>query len=467
MPFFGIPRGGRGMPGGGGGGEDPFEQFFRQFQRDFGTEPGAYSPRGNNGGSAFDTDAPGFRKTQATGPLVGAGLGSGFLIRSDGLILTNAHVVKDADRVTVKLSDGREFRDAKVLGQDVRTDIAVVKIPATNLPTIPFGDSDAVRVGDWSIAVGNPFGLEHTVTVGVISAKARQVPLSDSGPGDYLQTDASINPGNSGGPLLDIYGRVIGINNAIYSESGGNVGIGFAIPISTARTIADTLAKGERIHRARLGIAISDVGDQAAAFGLSAGTHGVVVESVEPNSPAAKAGLQSGDIITTVDGQSVAKSAELQNKVSSGKIGSTMTLGIVRSGVIKTVTATLDEAKDSAAVAAKTRRPNNAPDNGKAQAPRLGVGLEALTPDIAHQLGLKNGETGAVIAQIQPGSAAQVAGLRPGDIIQRVGQTPIHAPEDVRGAVDQILSKQSGSDQKGVALYILRGGQGQYVIVGL
>ena len=287
-PFGGDPFGGgdNGDNGGDNGGTDPFQDFFRQFRQ---FQPNGYHP------NAMEREAlkARFYEVQSRS----GGLGSGMIYRQDGLILTNAHVVHGADTVTVKLSDDREFKNAKVLGIDERTDVAVVKINATNLPTVKLGDSSDVEVGDWAIAVGNPFGLEHTLTVGVISAKAREVPLNERSPGDYLQTDASINPGNSGGPLLDIYGRVIGINNAIYSQSGGNVGIGFAIPINTARTIADRLVTDGRIRRGYLGIKISNIEDRAAALGLDPSIKGVLVEGVTDNTPGARAGLQAGDVI--------------------------------------------------------------------------------------------------------------------------------------------------------------------------
>jgi serine protease Do len=452
FPFgFGSPEGGR--PGGG----SPLDESLRRFGGGGGFGPGSYtSPEAPGTRSAF-------RATQGQGPLVGSGIGSGFLVRPDGLIITNAHVVQDADTVTVKLGDGREFRNAKVLGQDTRTDIAVVKIPATNLPTLALGDSDRVRVGDWAIAVGNPFGLEHTVTVGVISAKAREVPLSENGPGEYLQTDASINPGNSGGPLLDIHGRVIGVNNAIYSQSGGNVGIGFAIPIDRARQIADTLAAEGRIRRARLGVAVSELRDQAVAFGLPAGTRGVLVESVDPNGPAARAGLLAGDVIQSFNGQAVTESSDFQSRVTAGQIGSNVTMEVLRGGKKQTITAKLEELRDPSAMASRRETPGADAEN---QPTRLGVGLAPLTPEIANRLGIRGKATGVVIAQVQPGSPAQIAGLRPGDVIQRVGQTAVTAPADVKRASDQILAKQTG-DQRAVALYVIRGGQGQYIVVGL
>jgi serine protease Do len=475
-PFAG--RGGRGgfSPfGRGGGGGDPLDQMLRQFQRQFdsgqddsgGIQPQRYSPgsAANVGRVIPAQDVREGGSSSGAGPLVGAGLGSGFLIRQDGLILTNAHVVHGADRVTVKLADGREFQNARVLGQDERTDIAVVKIPATGLPTLPLGSSEGVQVGDWAIAVGNPFGLERTLTVGVISAKNRDVSIEDHGPGDYLQTDATINPGNSGGPLLDINGRVVGINDAIYSESGGSVGIGFAVPIDTARQISDILVRQGRVQRAYLGVDIGDIGSQAAAYGLPAGTKGVLIESVSPGGPAAAAGLQPGDIVTAINGQPATTSEEMQRTIGALPVHSTATLTVLRAGQTRTITAELRELPETDADGAATAS-DHASDSA-AQPTRLGVQLVALSPDLASQLDLHGNVTGVVVTQVAPGSAAQVAGIQEGDVIERVGLTPVTAPADVKNAVNSILSREGGSDQKSVALYVNRHGQERYIVVNL
>ena len=430
------------------GGEDPFEEFFRRF-RGFGFEPGRWE-RGPDAQS-------GFLPVQSGG---GSGIGSGLIYSADGLILTNAHVVRDAESVTVKLADDREFKNAKVVGLDTRTDVAVVKIPAKGLSPLQLGDSSAVRVGDWAIAVGNPFGLEKTLTVGVISAKAREVPLSVASPGDYLQTDASINPGNSGGPLLNIYGRVIGVNNAIYSRSGGNMGIGFAIPINTAREIADILVKEGRVRRARLGIGISNIEDRAAAFGLDPKIEGVLIEMVEPNGPGARAGLQPGDVITAFNGKPVTNSSDFQRQVARSPIGTNATLTIRRGGKTMTVTARLEELKDGTGGAS----PGGAPPESDGGPPTtLGLRLTPLTPDLARRYGSKV-SSGVIIVGVQDNSPAMAAGLRPGDILQRVGQTAVSTPQEVKAAVDNILSRQSG-DNKSIALYVNRQGESRFVVV--
>jgi serine protease Do len=442
----GSPRmrpfgGGEGGPGGGQG--DPFEEFMRRF-RDFGFSPN----------SAQKEELRGLWKEVQNRP---SGLGSGMIYRQDGLILTNAHVVKGADNVLVKLSDGREFSKAKVLGVDERSDVAVVKIEATNLPTVKFGDSGNVRVGDYAIAVGNPFGLEHTVTVGVISAKAREVDAFSrqrSTAGEYLQTDASINPGNSGGPLFDIYGRVIGVNNAIYSESGGNIGIGFAIPINVARDIADRLVTDGKIRRGYLGVSIETLEEEdARGMGLPTGTKGVRIAEVNPDTPGARAGLEVGDIVQEINGQVVTKSTELQRTVQAAPVNSKATLKVLRGNKTVNLTATLDELKDDVGAAQPT-----APEAEKAE-PRtqgtalseLGVSVKTLTPALATQLKLKV-KQGVVISDIKEDSPAANAGLSEGDVILRVGITPVASVAEMQAAVKALLAGQPAGDKK-VSLY--------------
>jgi serine protease Do len=443
---------------GGNGGEDPFDEFFRRF-RDFGFNPNSVQKDKMRGL---------FHQIQDER---GGGLGSGMIYDTSGLILTNAHVVAGADTVTVKLDDGTEYKHAKVLGSDERTDVAVVKINATNLPTVKFGDSSAVNVGDWAIAVGNPFGLTHTVTVGVISAKAREVNLNPRNAGDFLQTDASINPGNSGGPLCDIYGRVIGINNAIYSQSGGNIGIGFAVPINTARDIARRLVKEGRIVRGYLGVKISNIDDneRAAALGLDPSTRGVLVEEVsDPDGPAAKAGIQTGDVILSFNGQTVTRSADLQRMVGDAPVGSEATMKVLRGGKTLTLTARLTELKDEGNGPGALRRPGANPggedDNGEATTTKtLGLNLRPLNAQLAQRFGLKQTQ-GVVVVSVDPNSPAAESGLRAGDIIQRVGQTATATPQDVQNQVKALLDRQTGED-KSVALYVISRGEGHYVQV--
>jgi serine protease Do len=436
------------------GNNDPFEEFFKRF-RNFDFKGNSYTP------AQKDQLRQLWHEVQSRG---GGGLGSGMIYRSDGLILTNAHVVRGADELTVKLNDDREFK-GKVVGVDDRTDVAVVKIDAKNLPIVKLGDASKVEVGDWAIAVGNPFGLEHTVTVGVISAKAREVPLNQRSPGDYLQTDASINPGNSGGPLCDIYGRVIGINNAIFSESGGNIGIGFAIPVDTARDIADRLVRYGKIRRGYLGVKISDMDKRAAAFGLDPDTKGVLIEEVTPNTPGARAGLQPGDVVIAFNGKSVSRSAELQRLVGDAEVGSKANLTVLRNGKEVTVTAQLDELKDDS-----SNEPNTVPspsdnDDDNATAGPLGLKVSPVTPQLTRRFGLKSAK-GLVVVKVDANSAAANAGVRPGDVIERVGQTAVSSATQLKAAVDNILGQQKGDD-KSVALYVNSRGTSRYVVVGV
>ncbi len=459
-----------GLPSPFGEEDDPFgglEEFFRRFQErgggrqipnSFPLEQGQYDDN--------------LRMTQGVpaptpgSPYVATGVGSGFIYDANGLIITNAHVVAGADAVTVKLLDGREFKDAKVLGVDERTDIAVVKINATGLPTVRFGDSEKVNVGDWAIAVGNPFNLSNTMTVGIISAKGREMARDSYSSGDYLQTDASINPGNSGGPLLDIYGRVVGVNNSIYSRSGGNVGIGFAIPINTAREIADVLVKEGKVRRARIGIGITEVEDKAAAFGLPAGTKGVLVETVEPGGPSDKAGIQVGDVITAFNGTTVTRPAELQRQVSRSGIGQEARITVLRAGQSRTLTITPTELTENTAGLAAPRTPEKEAPKPEGQPAALGLHLGTVTPDLTRRFSLPRDARGVLVLDVEANSAAARAGLRPGDLIRRVAQKDVSSAQEVTAAVQEILKGQPGGERgKNVALYVQRGTDSRYVIV--
>ncbi|HEX8234730.1 MAG TPA: Do family serine endopeptidase [Abditibacteriaceae bacterium] len=462
-PFGGNPFGGPGGPDapgdnpfGGQNGTDPFEEFFKQFQQKFGVKPNSWQ--------RDDIRARFYQVQEGRG---GGGLGSGMIFRSDGYILTNAHVVDDTDKdgVTVKLANGTEYKKARVVGIDERTDVAVIKINATNLPTVKLGDSADVRVGDWAIAVGNPFGLEHTVTVGVISAKAREVPLNERSPGDYLQTDASINPGNSGGPLCDINGRVIGVNNAIYSQSGGNVGIGFAIPMNTARGIAEELIRSGKITRGYLGVEIRSLDeDLATEFGLPRTTKGVLVNTVSPNTPGARAGLQPGDVVQAFNGQAVTKSGELQRLVGAAPVNSRVALRVLRGDQVVTLNATLEELKDDAA-ATKPAPTTPEPDNDSGVTPGvLGLRLRPMAPGDIKTFNLDAGARGVLVVGVAPNSPAANADLRRGDVIERVGTRLVTTTESVQQAVRQILNGQT-EDEKRVALFVNRAGRRSYVSV--
>ena len=457
--------------GDGSGSDQQFRDFFKQFQKQFGFGEQNFQENSWQGRVMREKAQAAFQQVQSRR---GGGLGSGMIYRADGLILTNAHVVQNADTVSVTLSDGRKFPKAKVLGRDTRTDIAVVKIEATNLPTVKLGDSDDVKVGEWAIAVGNPFGLDHTLTVGVISATNRngnQLRLGgEDTRTDYLQTDASINPGNSGGPLLDIYGRVIGVNNAIYSESGGNQGIGFAIPVNTARFVSDQLAKSGRVRRGYLGVSIQNAKDVSAAFGLDPNLEGVLVAAItDPNTPGAKAGLKAGDVITKFNGQTVTESGELQKAVGNSPVGSAVTLTVIRDGQPVQLKATLEELPDAKTPARPQVAPDNGDDNSALQGgtslPIPGLKARDLSPAVARALKIKPTK-GIAITEVADDSPAADAGLQPGDVVTKVGQKPVANVTEMKAEISRILGAQTG-DNKQVALRVQRDGVENFVIIAL
>jgi serine protease Do len=353
------------------------------------------------------------------------GLGSGVIVSPDGLILTNNHVVEKADKLSVVVGDSKKSYPAKVIGTDPATDVAVIRINAKDLPAAALGDSDGVRVGEWVLAVGNPFELMHSVTAGIISAKGRSsVGLADYE--DFIQTDASINPGNSGGALADLDGRVVGINTAITTgPSGGSVGIGFAIPINMARKVMDTLvAKGE-VVRGYLGVTLQPIDENMAQALELKGTEGALVGDVVAGGPAAKAGIERGDVVLSVDGNAIRDSVEVRNLVADGRPGETMTVGLLRDGKRLDRKVVLGE---------RPRERNGEESGGDRQAgssqQKLGLAVRDLTPDIAQQLGYKN-QTGAVVAEVVPGSPADDAGLQAGDLIQAVNRVPVRSARDL------------------------------------
>jgi len=344
------------------------------------------------------------------------GQGSGFIITPNGYILTNNHVVAGADKITVKLSDGRVFK-AKVIGRDPLSDVAVIKINATNLPTIPLGDSDKLKVGEWVIAIGNPFGLSQTVTVGVVSAKGRSgIGINDYE--DFIQTDAAINPGNSGGPLINIYGQAVGMNTAIYSKSGGFMGIGFAIPINMVKIIKDQLIKYGKVTRGWLGVVIQNVTeDLAQEFGLPK-PEGALIAQVEKDTPASRAGLKAGDVIIYYNGKKVENVGELRNMVALTKPGTWVNIVVIRNGHKKTFRVKIGELSS-----ANTHFVPRGITHKLLK--ELGFNVQNLTPDLAEQFGYKIGQ-GVLISQVQAGSPADQAGLRPGDLIMEVNRHRVH-----------------------------------------
>lgn len=359
------------------------------------------------------------------------GLGSGFIVAPDGYILTNNHVVANAERVTVGLPDGRIFT-AKVIGRDPSTEVALVKIDATGLPTLPLGDDSTVQVGDGVMAVGNPLGLEFTVTSGIISAKNRSGSLRDLfqpryAVVDFLQTDAVVNPGNSGGPLVDMQGRVIGINTAIASNTGTYTGYSFAVPISIARIIMDEIRKDGHAHHAILGVSVQDVGPaDAHAAGLSA-IRGVLITALpDKNSPAAKAGVQAGDVIIAINGHEIDRVATLQRMLLDFQPGQTVSVDVQRFGNKHTVKVPLGEPPNESETVAR--------GGGETGGAKLGIGVAPVTSDVAQQLGLPNNIRGLIIERIDPSGPA-AGRLQPGDII--TAALGAGAPRPIR-SIDQL-----------------------------
>jgi serine protease Do len=344
------------------------------------------------------------------GPQRQSGLGSGFIIDSNGTILTNYHVVNDAQKISVTVSDGKTY-DAKVVGKDQKSDIAVIKINAgRELPAVTLGDSDRLEVGEWVMAIGNPFGLDHTVTSGIVSAKGRQI---GAGPYDnFIQTDASINPGNSGGPLLNLRGEVVGINTAIFSQSGGNIGIGFAIPSNSVKDLLPQLRDKGKVVRGYVGATVQKISPEIAeSLGLKQ-TGGALVADVVRGGPAEKAGLKVGDVIVEFDKKIIKDSADLPAAVARVAPGTSVQLKIAREGKQISLPITVGEMKDSEVIA------SIGPESD------LGLTVQPVTPDIAQSLWLERAE-GLVVASVKPGSAADDAGLRSGDVITQVNRHPV------------------------------------------
>jgi len=353
------------------------------------------------------------------------GLGSGVIVSEDGNILTNNHVVGGAEHVTVSLTDGREFT-AKVLGTDAATDLAVVHIDATHLPTLPLGDSDRVRVGDVVLAIGNPLGVGQTVTMGILSAKGRTTDMSGGNYEDFLQTDAPINQGNSGGALITAAGELVGINSQILSNNnGGNIGIGFAIPSNMARNVANQLATTGRVRRAIIGVTVQPMtSDLAKSLGLQS-VAGALVNAVEPSGPAAKAGLKAGDVILKVNGTVIDDSNQLRNRISALAPGTVVNLGVFNQGTERQVSVTLGELPDAERSAKAD--PQSTDD--------LGMTLSALTPSVAQQLRLPRTAEGVAVTAVDPAGAAARAGIEPGDLVREIDGRVVKSPGDVRAAL--------------------------------
>jgi len=350
--------------------------------------------------------------------------GSGFIVASDGYILTNNHVVGDADKVVVKLVNGREFT-AKILGTDPETDVALLKIDANDLPSLQLADSDSLEVGEWVLAIGNPFGLSHTVTAGIVSAKGRSgLRLAEYE--DFIQTDAAINPGNSGGPLINLDGNVVGINSAIIGP-GGNVGIGFAIPVNMAKAVYDQLKKGEPVIRGFLGVGIQNLTPEfAEAFGLDKNTKGVLIPEVQKDSAAEKAGLKRNDIIVEFNGKPVETANQLQHRVATLKPGTKVKVVVLRDGKRETLTVKLAKRPSRDEIA-------GAPAESLKD---LGLSVQALTDDIAERYGYQD-LTGVVVTSVEPGSEAARKGIKPGMLIMEVNRKPIKNIKEFNKAISR------------------------------
>jgi serine protease Do len=372
--------------------------------------------------------------------------GSGFIVTTDGFILTNAHVVKDADEVMVKLNDKREFK-AKVIGIDLRTDVAVLKVNATSLPKVSIGNPDTIKVGEWVAAIGAPFGLENTMTVGIVSAKGRALPQENFVP--FIQTDVAINPGNSGGPLFNLKGEVIGINSQSYSRTGGYMGLSFAIPINVAMDVMSQLRTNGKVIRGWLGIAIQEVTKELSeSFGMK-NTNGALVAGIEKGAPAEKGGLQPGDVITKFDSKLIESSSDLPKAVGNTKPGKTVVAEVFRKGSIKTLNLTVGEMpSDQSEVIASNKAPEKADVN------RLGLVLKEAPPQQRKKM---NGKKGLLVVDAQGSAAA--AGIRRGDIILALNNGEV---ESVEAFTKEVSTIPNG---KTVALLILRNDETLYVPV--
>ena len=417
----------------------PFEEFFREYFERRGEQQQPRNrpmPRANS-------------------------LGSGFVVDSDGVIVTNNHVIADASEITVTFADG-ESLPATLVGRDPKTDIAVLKVdPPEPLAAVAWGDSDTARVGNWTIAIGNPFGLGNTVTAGIVSARARDI---NAGPfDDFIQTDASINRGNSGGPLFDMNGAVIGVNTAIYSPSGGSVGIGFSVPSNLARNVVLQLREFGETRRGWLGVRIQTVTDDLAeSLGLDSAS-GALVASVSEGSPAAEAGVEVGDVILTFDGKEVESMRRLPRIVAETEIGREVEVALWRGGerVLVGVTVGRLEEGELRVAAAPAAPEEEEPEQTVREVPELGLTLSALTDDVRAEFEIGDEKSGVMVIDVDSASAAAEKGLQPGDIIVEVGQEEVESPAEVASRVASHL----GEEKNTVLLLLDRKGDLQFVAV--
>ena len=400
---------------------DPFYEFFRRF-----------APQ-----------MPRERESQS--------LGSGFIISADGYIMTNAHVVESADKITVRLTDKREF-SAKVIGADKRTDVALLKIEATGLPKITVGDPDKLRVGEWVIAIGSPFGFDSSVTAGIVSAQGRSLPQDNFVP--FIQTDVAINPGNSGGPLFNMDGEVVGINSQIYTRSGGSMGLSFAIPIDVATQVTDQLRTSGKVTRGRIGVMIQELTRELAeSFGLNKPV-GALISNVEKDGPADKAGLEASDVILKFDGKPVYSSGDLPRIVAATKPGSKAVIELWRKGETRRITVEVAEMPEDGKLA---RAAKKLADDTAEMISRLGIAVIELTREQLQGLQIQGG----LLVDEVKGSAARAAGLQQGDVLLAIGNMPIHSLKQFNEILKQVPKGRN------IALLVRRGNSATYVAIRL
>ncbi|MDP2142780.1 MAG: DegQ family serine endoprotease [Gallionella sp.] len=414
-----IVRQAQGIPGIPEG--DPFFEFFRRF-------------------------APQMPREQES-----QSLGSGFLISEDGYLLTNAHVVDRADKITVRLTDKREFK-ARVIGSDKRTDVALLKIEATGLPKVRLGEPDKLKVGEWVIAIGSPFGFDSSVTAGIVSAKGRSLPQDNFVP--FIQTDVAINPGNSGGPLFNMNGEVVGINSQIYTRSGGSMGLSFAIPIDVAIQVSDQLRSTGKVTRGRIGVTIQELTRELAeSFGLSK-PEGALISSVEKNGPADKAGIEASDVILKFGGKAVISSADLPRIVAATKPGSKAAVELWRKGEVKQVAVVIAEMPEEGKLAKAVKKLE---DDVAEMIARLGIAVSELTREQAQELQVGGG----LLVEEVKSSAARAAGLQHGDVLLAIGNMPIRSLAQFNDILKQVPKGRN------VALLVRREDAATYVAIRL
>jgi serine protease Do len=401
--------------------DDPFYEFFRRF-------------------------APQMPREQES-----QSLGSGFIISADGYIMTNAHVVDHADKITVRLTDKREYR-AKVIGADKRTDVALLKIEATSLPKINVGDPNRLKVGEWVVAIGSPFGFDNSVTAGIVSAKGRSLPQDNFVP--FIQTDVAINPGNSGGPLFNMNEEVVGINSQIYTRSGGSMGLSFAIPIDVAMQVVDQLRNTGKVTRGRIGVTIQELTRELAeSFGLST-PNGALVSNVEKNAPADKAGIQASDVILKFNGKPVNNSSDLPRMVAVIKPGTKVPVQLWRKGESRQVTVEVAEMPEEAKLAQSPKKPS---DKAAEMISRLGIAVSELSVEQRQELQI----SGGLLVEDVKGSAARAAGLHPGDVLLSLGNVPIRSLAQLNELLKQVPNGRN------VAFLVRRGDGASYVAIKL